>query len=205
MIQGAAELGGLAFPGQFFFGRPVVVVADENAAAIPVKGEGNAKAAEKALQEPEIALGGFRGEELGGQDFAGGIILHAQSREIGTTTFQPVVRGAVQLYELSFVPRTPTTLAMSGRAAFARRADARDAKQTAEGLAAEREAFLLDQLLVEVMIVEAGIATAHELQDAAAHAWRQAARVGPAPAGMCQSRCTALPVARFKPFHLPSG
>ena len=37
---------------------------------------------------------------------------------------------------------------MSGRAAFARRGDAVAAEQTAEGLAAEREVFLLDQFFV---------------------------------------------------------
>jgi hypothetical protein len=43
---------------------------------------------------------------------------------------------------------------MSRRAAFAGRADAGSAEQTAKGLTAERETFLLDQFLVKVMIVE---------------------------------------------------
>jgi hypothetical protein len=168
LIQCAAKLGGLAFSDEFFFDRPVVVVADENAAAIPVKGDGNAKAVENPLQESEVALRGFSGEELGGQDFVGGIILHTQSGEMRTTTLEPVVRGTVQLYQFSFAPRPLTALAMSQRAAFAGRADAGSAEQTAKGLTAERETFLLDQFLVKVMIVESGIATSRELQDAGA-------------------------------------
>jgi len=41
LIQCAAELGGLTFSGEFFFDRPVVVVANEDAAAIPVEGDWN--------------------------------------------------------------------------------------------------------------------------------------------------------------------
>jgi hypothetical protein len=92
---------------------------------------------------------------------------------------------------------------MSGRTAFAGRTDARTAEQTAEGLAAEREPFLLDQFLVEVMIVEAGIATACELEDAVSRAFGQSARARSATAGVCQSRCAALPVACFETFDLP--
>ncbi len=37
LIQGAAELGGLAFSGELFFHRPDVIVADEDAAVIAVE------------------------------------------------------------------------------------------------------------------------------------------------------------------------
>ena len=78
-------------------------MADEDAAAIPVEGQGNAEATEQVVQEVEIAFGGFGEEELGGEDFAGGIILHAG--EVGAATFEPVMRGGVQLHQFSFARR----------------------------------------------------------------------------------------------------
>jgi hypothetical protein len=104
LIECAAELGGLALSGEFFFDRPVVVVADEDATAISVEGDGNAQATEQTLEEAEISLGGLGGEELGGENFTGGIILHAESREMRTATFEPVVRGAIQLHQFSCAP-----------------------------------------------------------------------------------------------------
>jgi hypothetical protein len=59
----------------------VLVVTHKDAAAIAVESEGNTKAAQEALQQAEIVWGSFRGEELSGKDFAGSIILHAQSGE----------------------------------------------------------------------------------------------------------------------------
>jgi len=138
------------------------------------------------------------------EDLAGGIVLHPQSGEIGAATFQPVVRGAVQLYQFPFPPGAPTTLAMVGRATFTGRTDAGGAQQTAQGLTAERETFLLSQFLVEVMIVEAGITTPRQLQDAVTGMRGQTAWARPATVGVCQSRCAALPIASFQPFHMPS-
>jgi hypothetical protein len=73
----------------------------------------------------------------------------------------------------------------------------------AEGFAAEREAFLLDELLAKVMVIEAGIAGARQLHDAIPHTLRQAAMAGAPAAGVCQSRCAALPIAGFETFDVP--
>ena len=43
------------------------------------------------------------------------------------------------------------------------------------------------------MVVEAGIGGAGQVQDALAHALRDAAMTGSPAAGVCQSRLTALP------------
>ncbi len=40
LLQGATELGGLASSGELFFDGPVVIVADEDTAAISVKSQG---------------------------------------------------------------------------------------------------------------------------------------------------------------------
>jgi len=65
-------------------------------------------------------------------------------------------------------------LAKSGRAARVGRTEADGAQQAAEGVAAEREAFLLDELVRKVMVVEASVAGAHQPEDGLADAFRQA-------------------------------
>ncbi|MGA9883570.1 MAG: hypothetical protein WBQ34_07620 [Candidatus Acidiferrales bacterium] len=46
LTEGAAELDGSTFAGELFLERPVIVVADEDTAAIAVEAEGNAVAAQ---------------------------------------------------------------------------------------------------------------------------------------------------------------
>ena len=191
LLESAAELSGLALAGELFVDRPVIVVADEDAAAIAVEGDGDAVAAQEALQQAEIALGGFRGEELGGEDFAGSIVLHAQSGEQGAATFEPVVGRAVELNEFAFASRAQTALAMSGRSAFAWRAEALAAEQPAQGFAAEREAFLFDELLVKMMVVEAGVACARQARMRLRTAWGMRRWLG-RPRLTC-ARAAALP------------
>ena len=58
---------------------------------------------------------------------------------------------------------------------------------------------------VALYCVEAGGTRARELQDAFAHALGQTAGAGPAAAGVCQRRLTALPIARFQTLHMPDG
>ena len=91
-------MSALTLERELFCERPMVVVTSEDAAAIAVEGEGYAKAAEQAVEQAEVAFRRFGGEELGGRDFAGGIVLHAQSGETRATAFEPVVRGAVELH-----------------------------------------------------------------------------------------------------------
>ena len=202
LLEGAAELSGLLAAGELFFDRPVVVIANEDAAAIAVEGHRDAAAAEQALEQVEIALGGFRGEELGGEDFAGGVVLKAESGKQGAAAFEPVVGGAVELDEFAFASRAEAALAVSRRAAFSGGAEAFAAQQTAEGLAAEGEAFMFDELLAEMMIVEAGVAGARQTEDALAGAFGQAAGTGATAAGVCQSRCAALPITGFEALDM---
>src|ERR1700722_5482507 len=92
LFQSAPELSGPTLAGELFVDGPVLVVASKDAAAIAIESDGNAVAAQQALQQAEIALGSFRGEELCGQDFAGSIVLHPQSGEQWAAAFEPVVR-----------------------------------------------------------------------------------------------------------------
>src|SRR5437763_1589074 len=114
LFEGPAELGGLAFAGQLFFHCPVVIVADEDAAVIAVKGQRHAETAQQLAQQAEIAESGFRREELRGQDFPGGVILHAQSGELRATSFEPIVRAAVELHQFAEPRGTRAALAMRG-------------------------------------------------------------------------------------------
>src|SRR5579863_4813422 len=160
LLESAAELSGLTLAGELFVDGPVIVIAGEDAAAIAIEGDGDAIAAQEALEQAKIALGGFREEELGGEDFAGGIILHAQDGEPRTAALEPIVGRAVELDELAFASRAQAALTMSGRSTLAWRTDAVGAEEAAQGFAAQGEVFLFDEFLAEMMIVEAGVARA---------------------------------------------
>jgi hypothetical protein len=194
---------GWRWPGELLVDGPVRVVASEDAAAIAIEGDGDAVAAQQAVQQSEIALGSFRGEELSGQDFAGRIVLHAQSGEQRAATFEPVVRGAVELDEFALTGRTQTSLTMSRWPAPTRGTNAVGTQQPTQSFAAQREAFLFDELVVQVMVVEGGIACACQGQDAEARTLGQTAMAGAAAADVRQRRCAALPIARFEPFDMP--
>ena len=138
LFEGAAELSGLAFSGELFFDGPEVVITDEDAAVIAVKSEGHTVTAQQLAKQAEIAEGGFCGEELRGQDFAGSIVLHTQSGELRAATFEPIVGAAVKLHEFAEARGTQAALAMSGSAAFSRRTQSVAAQQATQCFAAQR-------------------------------------------------------------------
>jgi hypothetical protein len=88
---------------------------------IAVEGEGSAVAAQQLTQQAEIADGGFGGEERGGQDFSGGVVLQAEGGEARAAAFEPVVGRAIELDQFAFAGGSQAALAMSGSAAFAGR------------------------------------------------------------------------------------
>jgi hypothetical protein len=144
------------------------------------------EAAKQALEQVEVAFGGFREEELGGKNLTGGIVLHAENSEAGAATLEPVVGAAVELDEFSFTRRAQTALAMGGSAAFTGRAEAFLAKKAAQGLATERESFDLVEFFDEMAVVEASILGARQTQDSQASELGQVAVAGLAAVGVCQ-------------------
>src|SRR5258707_10846435 len=113
--------------------------------------------ADHLLKQAEIAESGFRGKELRRQDFAGGVVLHAQSGEQRAAAFEPVVRTAVELHEFSELGGTQSALTMRGSAALSRGAEAVLAQQAAKGLATEGKALVFHEFLAQMVIVEAGV------------------------------------------------
>src|ERR1039457_1878402 len=184
LIESAAELGGLTLSGELFFHRPEVVVADEDATVIAVEGERDATAAQQLAEQEEIAGGGFGGKELGGEDFTGGIVLQAEGGESRAAAFEPIMRGAIELHQFALARGTQAALAMSGSAAFARRADAGLTQESAEGFAAEGEALDLTKFFAEVVIVEAGIGRAGQAEGRLADGGRQTTGAGPSAVGV---------------------
>jgi len=88
------------------------------------------------------------------------------------------MRRAVELQEFAEARGTHAALAMSGSAALSRRAQAVVAQQATKGFTAERKPFALDQLLEEMVIVEAGIFGARQLDELLAHHVGQATLAG---------------------------
>jgi hypothetical protein len=183
LFQSAAELRGLAATGELFFHRPVIVIANEDAVAIPVETERDAEAAEQAPEQAKITVRIFGREEFGDENFAGGVVQKAEQGKLWTAIFEPAMKAGVEQDHFAFASAGQAALAMSGSASLAGRADPGRAQQTAKGLAPDREAFLLDQFFAQVMVVEADIGGAGQMQDAIPHAIRQAARAGPSAAG----------------------
>ncbi len=87
---------------------------------------------------------------------------------------------AVELHELAF----------SGRS------------QAAQGFSAEREALCFNELFMEMMIVETGVARACQREDAVAGGLRGASMAGTTAADVRQSRCAALPITQFEPLEM---
>ncbi len=178
LIEGAAELGGLTFSGELFLERPEVVVAHEDAAVIAIESQRCAVAAEQLAQQSEIAMCGFGRKELSGQDLSGGVVLQAESGKARAAAFQPVVRRAVQLYQFAFAGGAQPTLAMRGSAALAGRSQTGLAQQTAQGFATQGKALDLAKFFAEVVIVEADVSGACQLQDVSPDAAGKTARSG---------------------------
>jgi len=169
---------------------------------IAVKSERHAVAAQQLAKQAEIAESGLRGEELRGQDFTGGVVLHTKSGEVRAAAFEPVVRAAVALHEFAEACGPQAAPAMSGSTAFSRRAEAVLAQQSAQGFATERKAFALDQLLAEMVVVEAGVGAARQLDDPLAHSIRQATGAGTPAVGVSQSRLPVFAHTFLQAFHL---
>ena len=193
LLQSAAELSGLAFAGELFFDGPEVVVADEDAAVITVKGERSALAAQQLTEQGEIAGGGFGGKEVSGQDLSGSVVLQTESGEARAAAFEPVVRRAIELHQFAFAGGTQTALAMSGRAAFAGRTETGPAQESAQGFAAQGEALDLAKFFPEMMVVETGIGGAGQANDSPAHLLWQATGAGPSAVGVRQSCLSLFP------------
>ena len=66
-----------------------------------------------------------------------------------------------------------------------------------------REALVFNELVMEMMIVEVDVFRTSQAQDGLAGALGQAATVGAAAAGVCQSRYAALPITSFEAFDVP--
>ena len=74
----------------------MIVVAHENAVAIPVETEGHAAAAQQAAEQEEIAARILGEEEFGDQDFARGIVEEAQQSELRAALFQRAMQAAIE-------------------------------------------------------------------------------------------------------------
>src|SRR5256886_515787 len=91
---------------------------------------------------------------------------------------------------------------MSGSTTLARRAETVLAQQTAQSFATERKALALDQLLAEMVVVEARIGAARQLHDPLAHGVGQPAVTGPPAVGVSQSRLPVFAHTLLQAFNL---
>jgi hypothetical protein len=76
-------------------------------------------------------------------------------------------------------------------------------QQTAQSFAAEREAFVLGELLAEMVIVEAFVFRARQAQHGLPDALGQATGAGPAAVGVSQRRLPSFARTFFQALNLP--
>jgi hypothetical protein len=115
LLEGAAKLSGFALASKLLFDGPMVIFANEDAVAVSVEGQRYAEARKQAAQQVEIAFGGLGGEESGGKNLPGGIVLNPQGGQLGATALEPVMRTAIEQDDFALASRTDTALAMGWR------------------------------------------------------------------------------------------
>src|SRR5580698_4583805 len=113
------------------------------------------------------------------------------------------MEASIEQQHVTFARARQAALPMSRSASLTGRAQTRGTQHPAQGFAAQGKAFHFHQLLAEMVVVEARVTSASQMQDAGAHAIREAARAGLPAAGVCQSRCACLPITKIEALHVP--
>src|ERR1017187_1836406 len=96
LVEGASELGGRLFSGEFFGERPVRIVALKDTVTVAVEAEGHAVSGDHGVQSAQISNGVFGFElEVRGENLTGGIVLKADESEVRAAAFEPVMTAGV--------------------------------------------------------------------------------------------------------------
>ncbi len=165
-LQEASHLSRGARALELFFEAPVRVAgASEDAMAIGVGGEGEARAAGELAEDVEVAGGRFRIVKPAGEDLAGRIIDGGMEDESGATVFEPGMMAAVELDEHAFLGHAIAAGAMLWRAAPAGAGDAGMMQEATDGLARDPQSFPLAEEFGEVLVIHRGISGASEPHD----------------------------------------
>lgn len=164
-VEGASDLGWELLSGEFFGHRPVGIVALEDAVAVAVKAEGHAVTVDELMKQAEVSDGvlGFW-LKVGGHDAAGGVVLQAEQGEARAASLEPVVTAGIGEEHEAEGGAALAACAINTGPPLLRRGEMGAAKEAAQGLAAEGEALVFDEFLMEVGVVESSITGARQFE-----------------------------------------
>ena len=140
--------------------------------------------------------------EMGGGDSTGGVVLQSQQGEARPAAFEPVMATSVGQLHQAEAGTALAAGAILARAPFLRRSQPCGAQKAPQAFAGEGKAFLGDELLVQMGIVEAGISGACQVEDALPPVGGKSPRFGEAAVAMRQPIGGAGLKATFKALHL---
>ena len=185
LFQGTSDVGRKLVTGEFFSDGPVRIVALEQAVAIAIEAEGNAVSGEEGVQTTEVAGGVFGFElESGGGNAASGVVEQPEQGEERAAALEPVMTAGIALQHHAEAGAAGAASTILARTSFLRRRAFGVAKNAAHALAAEGDAFVGDEFLLEMGVVEAGVFAACQFEDTLTKGGGQGPRFGSAAVAM---------------------
>ena len=177
LSQGPADLGrraGVASKLLLDGQRPWPRLIGDEAEAIAVDGAGDAPRPDDLPKHDEVAVGIFLQAEVRSGDLVGGIVDGAVEDQTWPATLEPIMLTPIPLEEQAGLRHALTPTTEAAPAPRPRAGDAGGAEPAADGGAGDAQVVRLDQMLGEVLVVEAGIAGLRQAHDLALEGGRQA-------------------------------
>src|ERR1019366_2253407 len=166
LVEGTSELSRGLFSGEVFGEGPMGIVALEDAVAVAVEAERDARSGDHGAESAEIAESIFGFElEVSGEDAAGGVVLQADESELGAAALEPIVTAGIgERHHAQARAGRPAGTVLA-RPALLRRGQSRGAQNAAHGLATDGEVLFGTKFFREMRIVEALVLAPGQVQD----------------------------------------
>lgn len=182
-----ANLRGDLLSLQLFGKRPWLAAgASEDGVPIRIGGEREPDLAGHVVQGVQVAPGGFLCVEPPGEDLSGGVVDNGVKHEPGAAVFEPGVVTAVELDEHAGLRHPVASRPMAWGPTGARAAQPGLPQEAADGLAGDRGALALAEQFTEVLVVDAGVGGAGQLDDPSAQGVAEPPRGGTTSIAVCE-------------------
>jgi hypothetical protein len=188
VLEDRAEVGRVLAALEFFRERPVGVVADEDAEAIAVEGQGQAVGEADLLEHRRVAMQILGRPEVEGQDGARGVVDRAVEGHRGAPVFEPGMRAAVELDEGAHTGfRGSAGAVLAGAAAVLGR-EVQGPADPPDGGPADAQALDLAELLGGVAVIDIMVGGLQKGGDPSPDVGRQPTGGGAPPQPVAQAR-----------------
>src|SRR5207244_11582712 len=133
-------------PGELCRQLPVLIVAHENAEAVPVQIAGQLMGGKEAMKQTRVAVQVFVGSKVQGQDLAGGVIHSTEQVPAWGLLPEPRVFAGIDQDQRSSSGLAPPAATVPGSTAPSHGRDAGRLPQASHGLATDVELLEFAQL-----------------------------------------------------------